>query len=181
MYFKMNNKIFLCKHCEEDNPDNFYPGRYTSCKKCKNKISNKSSVEKNKEETLNKVLLDKQTELLFEKYVRSYQKVFDNYSLKELIDDFKNRILSLESLDKIKENEIITKINDAIKNHLKMVEYCDVLFYKNCILEDKLEIMSNHNQKLEEKHNNLEEKFNEMREENKQMKILLTNFLQGSK
>lgn len=30
------NKSYLCKNCGESNIENFYEGRYSSCKKCRN-------------------------------------------------------------------------------------------------------------------------------------------------
>jgi hypothetical protein len=30
-----NNKEYSCKYCNENNSDNFYKGRYSTCKKCR--------------------------------------------------------------------------------------------------------------------------------------------------
>jgi hypothetical protein len=41
---KISNKIFLCKECGENNQEKFIPGRYTTCRKCRNSQSAKINI-----------------------------------------------------------------------------------------------------------------------------------------
>jgi hypothetical protein len=170
----MSDKIYLCKHCGEKDTEKFYSNRFSSCKKCKNKISNNATKIQTREETLSKIILDRPTELLMEKYICSYQKLFNNRSIKEILEILEEKIKFLELSNKEGLEEIKTfalnlrEFNENSFNFKTIVQHIenDVKNFKIQILEETKE---------------LKNEINELREENRQMKILLQNFLQASK
>lgn len=171
----MSDKTYLCKHCGERDVEKFYSNRYSSCKKCKNKVSNNSSKVQSREETLSKIILDRPTELLMEKYVCSYQKLFNNRSIKEIIEIIEDKIKLLEQMNKEGLNEIKTfalnlrEFNENSFNFKVIVQNIekDVNNFKIKIINDYVTKINN----LEEKNQKLEETVNQLIEEIKLLKM----------
>ena len=101
-------KKYLCKTCGDNNFENFYEGRYSSCKKCRNKTRITTNAIKKFESIDPKTLNDTYNNFLFNDRTN-----FDGYSLFQIINEMreeiellKSRIIILESEDDKNKKEI---------------------------------------------------------------------------
>lgn len=180
----MSEKIYKCKYCEEDNPENFYKGRKSTCKKCRNKMNNSTFDIKLKEEVFNSITLNENSKILIEKFHSEPQKIFGCKSLKEILQDSNKDINDIKVIVK----EYVEKVDKFTENFNELTENC--IGYATtirCLKTENQEIklekqeMKNIINELREEKQEMKKEFNELREENRQMKILLQNFLQASK
>jgi hypothetical protein len=95
------SKIHLCIVCLEKDPENFYEGRYSLCKKCRNKEKNKTSkirkLETKDPKDLNNYINN---------HLLNDVDVFGS-TIFQIITDYKERIEILEEREKILSKMII--------------------------------------------------------------------------
>lgn len=118
-FFVVNDKTYLCKHCGEKDIEKFYSNRFSACIKCK------TTRLKTREEMLSKIILDKRTELLIEKYICSYQELFNNRSIKDILQilEDKNNFLQFENKEIKIENLVLkekfTQLEEKLNKFLQ--------------------------------------------------------------
>ncbi len=138
-------KIYKCKYCEEDNPDNFYKDRYSTCKKCRNKMNNGNFDKKIKEEVFSKITLNEDSKILIEKFLSEPQKMFDCKSLKDIICSNNNNItttkLNLDINNK--------KVENLMYNHTELIIVFNNLLEKFSKLESENKLMKERIERIE--------------------------------
>lgn len=100
---KDKKKCFLCKHCGETNEENFYKGRFSSCKKCRNKSRTEAATISKLENTEPKTMKDAINTVLVTDHsffggVTLYQKINE---ISEKIEKIQNDILDLKNQNSI--------------------------------------------------------------------------------
>jgi chaperonin cofactor prefoldin len=145
------DKIFLCKNCGEDNPENFYDGRYSTCKKCR-KLDKKRCVDKKKleemeepgnfHEKFNNFLLNDVT--LFK--ATTFQVIND---LQDRVEKFENQVSNLD--DKITDYQI--EFSEFKK---------EILHVLSLYLEENRRLKSE-NEKMNSKFERIENELNELK------------------
>ena len=101
-----SSKTYLCKNCGENNIENFYEGRYSSCKKCRNLAKSVSNNIAKREK-----LEPKNFQESFESFIMNNVRIFKSTiyqvitELKQDNERYKNQIshLSLKNIDLQKE------------------------------------------------------------------------------
>jgi len=98
-------KPYICKHCGENNQENFYEKRYTSCKKCLNIQKSKSRDKSEKQKKYEDIIpYDKDLDLKIEKFFNTNYRVFGGLTTIQVIEEQRQIIDSLK-----KEVESLTK------------------------------------------------------------------------
>jgi hypothetical protein len=105
-------KPYLCKHCGENNVENFLEKRYTTCKKCRNLQSNNSHIKKEIFEKGISFLCDKELEKNIEQYFCSYHRIFGNRSVVDILNFNEKEIDELKDENEDKTNKIDILLND---------------------------------------------------------------------
>lgn len=108
-------KKYLCKYCGENNYENFIEGRYSTCKKCRYKMKNKSADMKKME-----IMEPKNFKDQFNSFLLNDRTLFDGFShfqiineMREEIELLKSRIVILELEDDKNKREI-----DIVRKYL---------------------------------------------------------------
>ena len=101
-------KKYLCKTCGDNNFENFYEGRYSTCKKCRNKTRVTSNTIKKFESIDPKSFKDQ-----FNNFLLNDMTLFDGFSIFQIINDLvekvdflETKIVKLESEDDKNKKEI---------------------------------------------------------------------------
>lgn len=150
----MSEKNYKCKYCEEDNPENFYKGRKSTCKKCRNRMNNSTFDIKLKEEVFNSITLNENSKILIEKFHSEPQKIFGCKSLKEILQDTNKDVTDTKVIVK----EYVEKVDKFTENFNELSKNCNDYATALINLEEKNEKLEEKNEKLEERVKILEEK-----------------------
>jgi hypothetical protein len=138
---------YFCKHCGENKFENFTIGRYTSCKKCRNKAkyeSAKKIAEEIKEPSCLKEHITN--------FIKNDRNNFKGYTIFEVLSEL------------TADNEITKKFNETVEN-----DY-------TTIINSKLEIISliscciDENRRLKEENVKITSEFKVIKEENRVIK-----------
>jgi hypothetical protein len=143
---------YLCKHCGENNYENFYDKRYTTCKKCRNKAKNGTTKEKTEEPDCLKDYVTK--------FLKNDRYNLGGYTFYEILSE-------------------LQKDNQTTKDYIEAIDkgYNKVILDKLEITSE-LEKITSENRRLSEKCNFLIRENEEIRKENEEIKNLISKISQ---
>jgi hypothetical protein len=110
--------------CGERDVSKFIEGRYTSCRKCRNKIMseyNKSRTEGRKEKEMDKIDPDKNIRLLIEEVVCKYPLIDGKYNISEKFKSTEEDISDI-IIKTFVDFERINKKFDSMQLHIQSLE-----------------------------------------------------------
>ncbi len=163
---------YLCKHCGENNHENFYVGRYTTCKKCRNKANYASVAHKSIERDEPKTLKDS-----FDNFMVSDIKVFKgetpygfilnlNKEVKDLIN-FKEEIEKRSQEISDNQDDINTFLSKYINETRRFVDENDMILKEFQKRNDEL---IKENQEIRKENQEIRKENQEIRKENQEIK-----------